>query len=95
MLVSLLLAGTVLLGGCSRTVDAPRQGEGLHATVPSVVGMELPEAESALEEAGYAVGEVVPGEADASATVATQEPVAGTSVARGGKVDLTLQPAQE
>jgi hypothetical protein len=47
-----------------------------------------------LEEVGYEVGEVTSEGATEGAVVAVQDPVEGTTVPRGGEIDLTLRPRQ-
>ena len=60
--------------------------------VPDLVGMTEAGAAKALEQAGLKVGEVVSEESDAgpAGTVITQDPTAGTEVAEGELVALTV-----
>ena len=60
--------------------------------VPDLVGMTEPGATKALEQAGLKVGKVVSEQSDKgpSGTVIAQDPAAGSKVAEGGLVALTL-----
>ncbi|HET6351569.1 MAG TPA: PASTA domain-containing protein [Coriobacteriia bacterium] len=86
-LAALVLFSVLLLVGCSSN-GSNLQGDGLHATVPSVQGMSVSNATERLHEAGYEVGSVAPAGAKGSDVVQTQEPVGGTALPRGGQVSL-------
>jgi serine/threonine-protein kinase len=62
------------------------------AAVPDLVGMTQQGATAALEQAGLKVGTVVSEQSDKgpAGTVITQDPVAGSKLAEGGLVALTL-----
>lgn len=89
----MLLFAVVLATGCSGAVgDRGGTGDGLHKTVPRVVGMTQADASSEIMGAGYEVGSVSEKQ-DAGAekgTVVSQEPIAGTSLARGSEVNLVV-----
>ncbi len=76
--------------GCSPQGASDGGGDGLHAMVPSVTGMPLAEAESALEEAGYVIGTVGGDAADPNAVVVEQSPIQSTSHPWGAEVDLVV-----
>jgi len=89
-LALLLTAALVLIVGCSP--DQPEVGsDGLHSTIPALVGKPLAEAKADVRAAGYDVGEVTPARASQSGQVSRQDPVAGTSAARGTKVNLVVE----
>jgi len=58
--------------------------------VPNVVGMPLPRARAAIRRAGLQIGNVPKAKGGGRATVKSQNPAAGSRVARGTKVDLEL-----
>lgn len=83
----------IIVVGCSapssETVEPP--GDGLHSTVPDVVGMAVSDAAQTLEDAGYASPVLTGAPSDEpSGTVVGQDPIAGTSLAREGVVELTF-----
>lgn len=86
--VACMLIGLLLLpmAGCAQADSDPAQGDGLHASVPNVIGMTVDDATEELESAGYEVGQVRPEGADGE--VLEQEPPAGYSAPRGAEVDL-------
>lgn len=89
LLVALL---ALTLSACAPQSTGSGEGDGLHSIVPDVVGLDETDATSALEEAGYVVGEVVT-EASADAepgTVISQDPIASTSAPRESEVDLVI-----
>lgn len=85
MIVGLLAA---MLTGCSQAKDEAGSGDGLHLTVPDLVGMTAAEAAREIERAGYEVGEISPEGGDGE--VIEQQPPAGYSAPRGGEVDITV-----
>ncbi len=86
------LAMILLLGGACTAPTGSGESDGLHVTVPGVVGLEETDARSVLEEAGYVVGEVaVESAPDAEpGTVIEQSPIAAVSAPRGSSVDLVI-----
>lgn len=91
-----VLAGAVLMvaflaTACAAPDDATEgAGDGLHSTVPNVVGMTVFDASQVLEESGYDPPALTGvSSEEPSGTVVDQDPVAGTSLARGGIVELT------
>jgi len=92
VLVSALLIGLV---GCGANASTDGEPEGLHATVPNVVGLTIDDAEEALTQAGYVVGQVLENASGSAAegTVTSQSPVGGTSLPRDSEVDLTIEAA--
>ena len=91
VVVGAALMVAILAAACAASDGAEEgSGDGLHSTVPNVVGMTAFDASQALEEAGYDSPALtgVPSE-EPSGTVIEQDPVAGTSLARGGIVELT------
>lgn len=86
LVVVAVLALTVGCGGNPETTGS----DGLHSTIPPLVGMTLEEARIELREAGYEVGEVTPQRPAPEGAVSQQDPIAGTSAARGTKVNLTI-----
>lgn len=85
-LVLLLAVGVV---GCSGAADS--SGDGLHKTAPDVTGIPQSEATAKIVDAGYEVGSVVEKASSSEpGTVVSQEPVAGTSLPRGGEINLVV-----
>ena len=80
------------VSGCAQGGEPTSAGEGLHSILPDATGQSLEAAEALLEEAGYEVGQITTETVGntSEGTVLRQEPVAGTSVPRGGSVDLVL-----
>lgn len=95
-LIAALVIGMAVfaLSGCSG-----EQGErdGLHAQVPDVTGQRLNVAVDRLEEAGYGLGQVTWTDvADRpQGVVMSQNPIGGTSVARGESIDLVVAGTPE
>lgn len=89
--VALALAAVLVVAGCT-SGSGSEGGDGLHSTVPNVIGQPQAEAQTTLQDAGYTVGDVTtkPSTASEPGVVLTQEPVAGTSVPRGGEVSLVV-----
>jgi beta-lactam-binding protein with PASTA domain len=90
--LALVLALVVLIGlasGCAPTGEP--SGDGLHSTVPAVVGKPLQEARGELLDAGYEIGEITPRRAAASGVVSAQDPLAGVSAPRGTEIDLVVE----
>lgn len=91
VLVCTLLLATVLLVGCAGTSNGPAGSngdDGLHTIVPDVVGTSVDVARDTLEQAGFAVGEIFPEDADG--IVVEQDPPAGYSAPQGETIDLTV-----
>ena len=87
-----LVLATVLVsqrGLRARPAGGGRRRTALHGS--SGRGKPLGEAKSDLRDAGYKVGTVTPDRAAESGEVSRQDPVAGTSVARGSEVDLVVE----
>ncbi len=77
--------------------DSLRQRDSLptdSAIVPAVEGLTMGEARAPLARAGLVLGDVTAAAAVADSIIARQSPVAGTAVARGSTVALTLRSAQ-
>lgn len=90
MLALMLLLAT--MAACAPQSSGDGEGDGLHSVVPSVIGLDESAARDALDEAGYAVGEVsVDLTSDAEpGTVIEQDPIASTSLPRDGEVDIVV-----
>jgi len=73
------------LGPCPPPSEAPT------VTVPNLQCLSLEVASETLTAAGYAVGNVKPGNPGADFVVAQSRPDAGTPLATGNAVDLTLK----
>ena len=87
--LSLVVALVALvLVGCGQSARDAEEGDGLHSTVPAVVGMNVFDAREELERAGYELGEVTP--SGARGEVISQSPTAGYSAPRGEAVDLVV-----
>ena len=84
---AILVFALLAAAGCSPVQGEPG-GDGLHSTVPKVTGQTLAEATAQIQDAGYALGSVNPKGAEGSDIVTVQDPAAGTSLARGGEVDV-------
>ena len=86
-----VLLVAIVASGCSASDEANGpEGDGLHSTVPNVIGLAVFDASQALEDAGYASPALTGVASDEpSGTVIDQDPVAGTSLPRGGIVELT------
>jgi hypothetical protein len=89
ILLVLLLGALLVLSACGPRTGSP--GEGLHAQAPDLIGLPVGEAQARIVDAGYDVGSVTTrqGEEDAGVVV-SQNPAPGTSLARGGEIDLTV-----
>lgn len=83
-------SGTQLRKGESVALQVSKGGE--QVQVPNVRGRSLGAARKMLETAGLVVGDIRKTSDDnaADGAVLRQEPAAGTSVAKGAKVDLTV-----
>lgn len=99
VVLAFALVATVVAGCAQSGTDAAGQGDpetstgqpggdGLHSTVPDVVGLSVDEATTALEDAGYEAAVTPEG---ATGEVTGQEPVAGFSAPRGEQVELTVE----
>lgn len=92
--IVVLLALILVVGsaaGCAPASTSDGTGDGLHSIVPDVRGLTLGDATSAIEEAGYVVGDVSgDGADDPLAVVVEQSPVASTSLPREAPVDLVV-----
>jgi hypothetical protein len=85
------------LGPCGPPCDpflgpCPSPSEPPLSTVPDVVCQSLEIASANLTASGYAVGNVKPGDPGPDFVVADERPGAGTQLATGNSVDLTLKP---
>lgn len=92
LLVALLLALVLFVPGCAEAPPDSQRSDGLHSTVPSLTGMSREQAEKALTEAGYELGDVTERNSDAGAeqgSIIAQDPAAGTSLPRGQTVSVT------
>lgn len=84
------IVALLLLTGCAGAGNPG--GDGLHKTAPKVVGLQLSDATAQIVDAGYEVGSVTREQSQESdaGTVVRQDPVAGTSLPRGGEIDLVV-----
>lgn len=89
LVVAIAVSAVVMLGGCFGA-GSGAQDDALHSVVPDVMGKTQADATAALTEAGYVVGEVSAGSGAEPGTVASQDPVAGTSVPRETPVNLVI-----
>jgi serine/threonine-protein kinase len=83
-------AGTELVPGDTVTISL---GQLIQATVPSLIGKSLEEAEAALNDVGLrleVIGETVTEDPELVGSVATQDPTAGTVLPDGSIVQVTI-----
>jgi membrane peptidoglycan carboxypeptidase len=79
------------LGPCPAPSSPPPSSPPSTSAVPNVVCMSLELASETLTTAGYAVGEVKPGDPGPNFVVAQEKPGAGTPLPMGNSVDLVLR----
>lgn len=91
-LALVIALSVVLLVSVACATTGTGQGDGLHSTIPDIVGLEQTQAEGQLSAKGYTLGDITKGPADggAFATITKQDPIAGTSAPRGTKVNVTV-----
>jgi serine/threonine-protein kinase len=83
-------AGTELVPGDTVTISV---GQLIQATVPSLIGSSLEEAEAQLSEIGLrleVIGETETEDPELVGSVATQDPAAGTVLPEGSSVQATI-----
>lgn len=91
-LVLILAVSLLVVSMTSCASSGSGEEDGLHSTVPDVVGLDEAAARTELEEAGYTVGGVSTESAtDAKpGTVVKQDPIASTSLPREAEVDIVI-----